>query len=243
MTESESGDRLAAIARSLGAEKSELDTVEKALGVAVEIIEGCQHAGISLVRGGRRIETPAATSRVAEEGDRLQYELNEGPCLDSIAFEETIRCPDLLTETRWPKWAPRVARELGVRSMLCFQLFTTVRSLGALNLYSESTDAFDLQDQAIGLNLAAHIAVALAASREIDTRNVAIVNRTVIGQAEGILMQRYDIDAPRAFSVLKRVSQDTQTKLVTVAAELVRTRRIPDFDVDELREPTAPGDR
>jgi GAF domain/ANTAR domain len=243
MTDSESGARFAAIARSLGAEKSELDTLEKALGVAVEIIEGCQHAGISLVRGRQRIETPAATSHVAEEGDRLQYELNEGPCLDSIAFEETVRCPDLLTETRWPTWAPRVARELGVRSMLCFQLFTTARSLGALNLYSASPDAFDLQDQAVGLNLAAHIAVALASSREIDTRDVAIVNRTVIGQAEGILMQRYDIDAATAFSVLKRVSQDTQTKLVAVAAELVRTRRISEFDLNELRDARVSGER
>jgi len=222
-----SDERFAAIARSLGGGKSELATLEKALAVAVEIIDGCQHAGISLVMGGRRIETPAATSDVALRGDLLQYELNEGPCLDSIAAHETIISRDLLTETRWSTWAPRVARELGVRSMLCFQLFTSARSLGALNMYSESTDGFDGQDEAVGLTLAAHIAVALAAIREVDTRDIAIVNRTVIGQAEGILMERYDLDAEQAFSVLKRVSQDTQTKLAGVATELVRTRRIP----------------
>jgi GAF domain-containing protein len=164
---------------------------------------------------------------VAMVGDRLQYELNEGPCLDSIAHSETIQSPDLLTESRWPTWGPRVVKDLGVRSMLCFQLFTTARSLGALNLYSEHAQAFGEQDVVVGLNLAAHIAVALAASREIDTRDLAIVHRTVIGQAEGILMERYDLTPDKAFSVLKRVSQDTQTKLVDIAFELVRTRRIP----------------
>jgi GAF domain-containing protein len=233
MTESPSGDRFAEIARSLGAQTSELGTLERALSVAVEVIDGCQHAGISLVVGGRRIETPAATSNVAQRGDELQYELGEGPCLDSIASHETVSSPDLLKETRWPTWAPQVAQELGVRSMLCFQLFTTARSLGALNLYSDSVDAFHSEDQAIGLSLAAHIAVALAASREIDTRDVAMLNRTVIGQAEGILMERYDLTSDKAFSVLKRVSQDTQTKLVLVAAELVRTRRMPTVPLSE----------
>lgn len=233
--------RFAAIARSLGAQRSELGTVERALSAAVEIIDGCSHAGISLVVGGR-IETPAATSDVALRGDQLQYELNEGPCLDTIAFEETVSCPDLLTEARWPSWAPRVARELGVRSMLCFQLFTSARSLGALNLYGESPSAFDHQDQAVGLNLAAHIAVALAASREIDTRDVAIVNRTVIGQAEGILMERYDLGSDEAFSVLKRVSQETNTKLLLVATELVRSRRIPSGAADQWESrPAGPG--
>ncbi|MET1005459.1 MAG: GAF and ANTAR domain-containing protein [Propionibacteriaceae bacterium] len=222
-----SDDRFASIARSLGEQGSELETVEKALAVAVEIIDGCQHAGLSMVQNGRKILTPAATSDVALRGDQLQYELNEGPCLDSIVTQETVSCPDLLQEQRWPVWGPRVAAELGVRSMLCFQLFTTARSLGALNLYSESANAFDAEDLAVGLALAAHIAVALAASREIDSRDLAIVTRTVIGQAEGILMERYDLTADRAFSVLKRVSQETQAKLASVASELVRTRRIP----------------
>lgn len=221
------GDQFAAVARSLHAQASELETLEKGLAVAVEVIDGCTHAGVSLVRSGRRIETPAATSEVALLGDRLQYELKEGPCLDSIRTQETVSSPDLLHEPRWPVWAPRVAEELGVRSMLCFQLFTSAESLGAMNLYSEDVDAFDEQDRAVGLALAAHVAVALAASRAIDTRDLAIVSRTVIGQAEGILMERYDLTAAKAFAVLRRVSQDSQTKVAVVAAELVRTRLMP----------------
>lgn len=220
-------DPFAAIARSLGNQHGELETVEKALAVAVELIEGCHHAGISMVVSGRRIETAAATSEVAMRGDQLQYELGEGPCLDSIRTQETILCRDLRHESRWSTWAPQVAEELKVRSLLCFQLFTTAKSFGALNLYSESVDAFDTQDQALGLALAAHIAVALASSREIDTREIAIISRTVIGQAEGILMERYDLTSDKAFSVLRRVSQDTQTKLVAVATDLVRTRKLP----------------
>jgi GAF domain-containing protein len=237
MTDQDMGDRFAAIARSLRAQPNEEETLDRALAVAKEVIDGCHHAGISLVKGGRRIETPAATSDVALKGDRLQYELHQGPCLDSIATQEAVVCPDLLAETRWPVWAPRVARELGIRSMLCFQLFTTGQSLGALNLYSEDVNAFDEHDQTVGLALAAHVAVALAASREIDTRDIAIVNRTVIGQAEGILMERYDLSAEKAFAVLKRVSQDSQTKLALVAGELVKTRRIPAMPKDFTGQP------
>jgi GAF domain-containing protein len=235
---SSTGDRFAAVARSLRAQPNELQTVGTALAAAVDLIDGCQHAGISMLRHGR-IETPAATSAVALRGDELQYQLKEGPCLDSIATEETVLSTDLLQEPRWPNWAPQVARELGVRSMLCFQLFISEKSLGALNLYSEEIDAFDQHDRAVGLALAAHIAVALAASREIDTRDVAIVSRTIIGQAEGILMERYDLTAEKAFAVLKRVSQESQTKLATVAADLVRTRIVPVFPA-ESRKPFEP---
>ena len=110
---------------------------------------------------------------------------------------------------------------------MCFQLFTTQNSYGALNLYSERPDAFDADDQAVGMALAAHVAVALAAIRAIESRDLAIARRTIIGQAEGILMERFSLDADQAFSVLRRVSQDSQRKLYEVAADLVRTGELP----------------
>jgi hypothetical protein len=227
MSEGASGEQLAAMAVGLSAGKGELDTLDKALTAVSEIVQGCQHAGITLVRGGRTVETAAASSQRAERADRLQYELEEGPGPDSTASQQTIWCPDLQADPRWPNWGPRVVRELGIRSVVCFQLVTTAPAMGTLSLYAESPDAFDAADLGTGVNVAAHVAVALAASRKIDSRDVAIVNRTVIGQAEGILMERYAIDATNAFSVLKRLSQDTQSKLALVAAELVRTRQLP----------------
>jgi GAF domain-containing protein len=228
MMSRETGDQFAAIARSLRNEPDELQTLEKALEAAVEVVSGCDAAGITLVqRRHRTVETPAATDDLARRSDQLQLEVGEGPCLSVLDREDIIYCTDLMAERRWPLWAPRVADELGVLSMICFQLFTTQQSIGALNLYSFHVDAFDARDQAVGLALAAHIAVAVAASRDIDSHDRAIAHRTVIGQAEGLLMERYGLSPEQAFTFLKRVSQDSNTKLTDVAATLVRTRKTP----------------
>ena len=55
----------------------------------------------------------------------------------------------------------------------------------------------------------------------------ALSSRTLIGQAEGILMERFGIDGERAFEVLRRYSQDFNVKLRDVAAQTVSSRRLP----------------
>ncbi len=227
MVISEYGDQFASIARSLRSQADEEQTLQKAIDVAVDVIEGCDYAGITVMRRRRTFETPAATDDIARRSDRLQYELNEGPCLDIVRGDDIISCADTLTEVRWSRWAPRVSAELGVRSLLCFELFTTTQSLGALSLYSHRPKAFDPLDHATGLAFAAHIAVAVASRRDIDGHNRAMVNRIVIGQAEGILMERYGLSPEQAFTFLKRVSQDNNSKLAEVAIELVRSRLTP----------------
>jgi GAF domain-containing protein len=220
-------NRLSAVARSLRSEEDVEHTLDKAVALAVELIDGCDEAGVSLVYAKRRIDTPAATSENVRRGDALQYELEEGPCLDAIWDEETVSSPDLANEERWPAWGPRVVEDLGIRSMLCFQLFTDGSSLGALNLYSHEVDGFKDPDASEGLALASHVSVALAAAQEIETLHSAVEARTVIGQAEGILMERFDLLPHQAFAVLRRVSQETNTRLNAVAVELVKSRRTP----------------
>lgn len=220
-------DRLAEAARDLGSEDLE-QTLEKAIGFAVEVIEGCDAAGITLVYANKRLDTPAATNQGVARGDALQYELGEGPCIDAVWDHELVSSPDLARDKRWPSWGPKVVEELGVRSMLCVQLFTTEGTAGGLNMYSKTVNGFAHDDDRHeALALAAHVAVALAASRQIAGLKSALTSRTVIGQAEGILMERFDISAARAFEVLKRVSSHSNIKLNAVATELVETREMP----------------
>jgi transcriptional regulator with GAF, ATPase, and Fis domain len=136
---------LASAARNLGSENVE-HTLDKAVHLAVELIDGCDAAGVSVVHRRRAIDSPAYTDELVRRGDELQYELNEGPCLDAIAQQRTVASHDLSRESRWPSWGPRVVEELGVRSMLCIQLFTAEETVGALNMYSRSVDAFDARD-------------------------------------------------------------------------------------------------
>jgi GAF domain-containing protein len=222
-------DQLAAAARELGSDDVQ-HTLTTAVELAVELIAGCDACGVTLVRrakGIKGMETPVSTGDMVVRGDALQYELGEGPCMDAVWQHEVVVSNDLRAETRWPVWAPRVVEELGARSMMCIQLFADEHSLGAMNMYSTTPGAFGRSDEVEGQALAAHVAVALAAAQEIEQLQTALVSRTVIGQAEGILMERFDISATRAFDVLRRVSSLSNTKLSLVARELVETRRVP----------------
>src|SRR5919107_572779 len=135
---------LADAARDLQGETGAQDTMDKAVQLAVTMIAACESAGISLVhRGQRRIDTPAATSPTALKVDELQYELGQGPCLSAISDEEVVYSADLAREERWDAWGPRTAEVTGIRSMLCFRLFTNEHTVGALNLYASQPEAFD----------------------------------------------------------------------------------------------------
>jgi len=218
---------MAAAARELQVQHDPDATMKSAVAMLVHNIDGCDAAGISIVHAKRRVETEAATGDMALIGDRLQYEMGEGPCLDAIWQQETVYAPDLATDPRWPKWGHRVIEETGVRSMFCLRLFTVEDTLGGLNMYSRSVDGFSAEDQAEGQALAAHIAIAVVAARAAEQFVVALDSRTVIAQAVGMMMERYNIDPARAFALLTRLSSHQNVKLRDIATEIVRTRLVP----------------
>jgi hypothetical protein len=111
--------------------------------------------------------------------------------------------------------------------MLSLQLYVEGDNLGALNLYSRPPNAFDDESEQVGLLFASHAAVAFAGVRKEAQLAKAVVSRDLIGQAKGILMERYNISPERAFLVLTRISQDNNRKLHDIATELVRERTVP----------------
>ncbi|MFB9377921.1 GAF and ANTAR domain-containing protein [Kineococcus gynurae] len=213
---------LARLARDLQRESGPQEVVDTVVAQAVRMVDGAQHASIGLVRGRRHVTSAAATDTVAERFDELQEELGEGPCLDALHVEPVVSVADLAAETRWPRLAGEGPRRLGVRSMLCFQLFVAGEVMGNLNLLADAPDTFDQEARQAGEALVAHAALALAASRQIENLSNALVNRDRIGQAKGILVERFKITPDQAFSLLSRISQDRNQKLHEVAAQLVR---------------------
>jgi GAF domain-containing protein len=204
-----------------------------AVSLAVSQVEGAKEAGVTLVHRSGRLDTPAASGDVVVAIDALQIEMDEGPCLHAIREHQTVYSPDLGADQRWTEWGPRVVDEFGIRSMLCFQLFTNEDNVGALNLYSSSVDGFDHDDREHGLALAAHAAVAISAAHELQQLKTAVDTRTVIGVALGILMERFHITQDQAFSALTRVSSHSNRKLRDLAAELVSTRELPGIPAKE----------
>jgi hypothetical protein len=218
--------RLSELARTLEAENGLDETLKRIVQAAVDTVPGAQYASISRIHRHSEVTTLAATSELSRAVDHAQYECGEGPCLDTLYTERTVRLPDLDTERRWPEFTDR-ARELGVGSMLAVQLFVHSEDLEALNLLSEEPHAFGGSSARVALLFAAHAAVAMSSElSKLDLR-AAVTTREVIGQAQGILMERFKITEDLAFRLLVRASQDTNRKLRDIAEELTATGELP----------------
>ena len=214
--------RLAEAARSLQRQTSPEQVLQGVVSLASAMVSGADEATITMVRKDRHCYSAAATGALASDFDVLQDETGEGPCLDAIWRQETVRVDDLASDPRWPTLGPR-ASERGVGSMLCFQLFVHRDTLGALDLLGRATSAFTDESEHVGLLLASHAAIAAADAQHFENVTSALLNRDIIGQAKGILMERFKITSDQAFAVLARVSQDTNRKVYAVAEDLTRT--------------------
>jgi GAF domain-containing protein len=158
--------------------------------------------------------------------DRLQAQLGEGPSFTVVKDSDSVLIRDTAVETRWRGWSTEAAA-LGLRSVLSVRLRTPTATIGALNLFDTEVDRFGIEDDAVAQLLANHAAVAVANARSESTLWRAIDARKLIGQAQGILMERFDLTDEQAFAVLRRYSQDNNVKLRDVAQRLIDTRKLP----------------
>ena len=111
------------------------DLLDRAVGLAVDIVPGCEQAGISLLQN-HVVDSPSSVGPLAATCDKLQERLGEGPCITALLEADVIRIDDISTDPRWPRFAEAAAVE-GVRSMLACRLATQRDKLGALNMYSD----------------------------------------------------------------------------------------------------------
>lgn len=198
------------------------DVLVDVTAAAKELIPGVDIAGVLLVGKGGTHQTLAPTSDVMFKLDELQMTTGEGPCLQAALDEIVIRTDDFRDEPRFPNYAPKVV-ELGLLSALSLKLYTADRTAGALNLFGYEPRPWNSEAETIGMVLAAHAASAILASRESEQLQSALSTRDRIGQAKGIIMERFKIDDVRAFEMLRKLSQDTNTKLVDVAHRVIDT--------------------
>jgi GAF domain-containing protein len=215
--------RMAELARAVAVPVDVEGVLAGVTAAALELIPGVDTAGVLLIARGGKFETLAPTSDLPRELDVLQMTFDEGPCRQAALDELIVRTDDFRTEERWPQYS-YAAVEIGVLSGLSFKLYTGDRTAGALNLFSFKPNAFDSQDETIGSVLAAHAAAAILASRQGEQLQSALTTRDRIGQAKGIIMERYRVDDVRAFEMLRQLSQDGNTPLVDIAQRVIETR-------------------
>ena len=202
------------------------ETVEAVVQFARQAV-WCKHASVVLITHGRHPEIMALTDPMLADLYHQQIAAGHGPVLTVIETGEPLLIPDVAADARWsPQWRDQVTAA-GIRSAMHLPLVVSGRPTAVLSLYCDQPGGFDVDDIAIAHILARHASVAIASARNDASMAQAVDARKLVGQAMGILMERYDLDGVRAFEVLKRYSQDKNRKLRDVAQELIGTRRLP----------------
>jgi len=199
--------------------------IDPALGVF-----DCQHVSVMMRHAERRIETVAYTDDTALRADQLQIVYGQGPCLTALEAGAAHRIDDAVTDLRWSTWGVMVAA-IGIRSVLTVPLLGgDGQTIGSLNLYAERACAFDVDDEAIAHILATHATIALEKVRLESRIRSVIDGRAAIGQAQGVVTERYGLTAEQALSLLVRYSQQGNVKLLLFAEEVAQSRMLPSLD-------------
>lgn len=216
----------AELARELARHTSEDDTWTAIVQAALKAVPGAEHAGITILRGGR-FSTVAPSSELPRRVDAIQYELTSGPCVDAILQQCIFRTGDLSCDSRWPEFGSRAAEEHGVFSMLGFRLYLeNDDTIGGLNLYSTQRDAFDSTAELTGGIIATHAAIAMSGAQhrnQAEHLRKALESNRQIGVAMGVLMSRHRVTKQQAFDLLRIASQHSHRKLADIAMDVAET--------------------
>lgn len=200
------------------------ESMRRITETARSVIGGCDSASLSLLTKDGPV-TRAATSKLSFDGDQIQYDEGEGPCLDAAMKERWVYTPDLGADQRWPRSSVRMASEQGVGSMVSCRLTLDAapnHTLGGLNIYSQSKDAFSDEDQMLAILLASLGAVVVDGSQQQAHLRAAIESRQVIGEAVGILRAQSKVSSEEGFAMLSAASQRMNVKLRDLAERIAR---------------------
>jgi GAF domain-containing protein len=195
--------------------------------LAAQVLTPPAHCGITVQRNHDPV-TVASSDALAAHVDEVQYAQDDGPCLQSMRSGLVIAVDDLAAEHRWGAY-PAHALGYGLRSSLSVPLSADGDVQGALNLYATEPSAFGEEEHRAAELFAAQASAAMTIvtrmARQValtDQLRDALVSRSVIDRAIGILMDQQRCDADQAFDVLRSASQHQNRKLRDIAADIVR---------------------
>ena len=167
-------------------------------------------AALSLIHDGSISRSLGSSGSLSRELDELQFTLGEGPCLETATSQAPVFVPDLevAADTSWPRFA-EAALQRGVRSI--FALPVAVGTpVGALDLYRNRPGELEAAALAGGL-IAAELAclpvldiMGIDFDAAVDDRStsawadLAMLTRTEVFQASGMVMQQLGVSASEA---------------------------------------------
>lgn len=216
-------------------EQTAHDAVNALAAVARDVVSNAGGAGVSLISTDGRRTSVGATDDAVLEADKLQYTLQEGPCLRAWATHELVLVSDARTDTRWRRWASEAASS-GVVSCVSVPLMKGPIAIGAMKIYADTAGAFTLADQHMLTNLAKSAAALLGHIQASDTpRRISeevkesLRNRDAVGIARGILMERHQLDKHAALSQLITLAAELDTTIRSMAHTIINSPNTTDF--------------
>jgi len=217
----------ARMAGVLMTEQTVTTVLELITSLAKDTLPGSDGSELTLVDDANNRSTSAATGRLVERLDALQYELGEGPCLTAVRDSVTVRVDNLEDDPRWPEWSARAA-ESGMCASLSLPLQHAGRTLGALKVYSTRPHVYTADSEDILGRFADQAAILLANMHTLSEAEAleerllnALRDRDLIATAKGIVMLRGNLDADRAVQHLLELSARRRIAVREVAAEIV----------------------
>ncbi|MEE6176227.1 GAF and ANTAR domain-containing protein [Mycobacterium sp. 050134] len=209
-----------------GLERDETDTdtgLHELISTGVRHVAGSQYAGITLAEKNRAVSNIVATHSYPVVLDVIQNECGEGPCLAAAWRHHVMHIEDLSADRRWPRYRHEALERTPIRSVLSYELSVDGRGMAALNFYAERPHAFGDDSVHLGTVFAAHVALAWSVMRRQDQFRSALASRDTIGQAKGVIMERFNLDAVEAFDLLTRLSQQSNSKVIDIAQALIES--------------------
>ncbi|MDQ1672391.1 MAG: hypothetical protein QOC98_953 [Frankiaceae bacterium] len=197
------------------------EVLEHAVAGAARLVGPAKHVTVSVI-DHRAQRTTVATSAVAREIDEAQFARGDGPGVCAMEQGTAVRSDNGCAANRWPQLGS-VLKEAGVDNVLSLPLSATDGTFGSLSLFGAPGAAFGTPDVAGAEAWAAIVALSLLPHRRASQWQEALDSRDVIGQAKGILMERFRISADAAFAMLVEASQTRNRKLRDIAATITET--------------------
>jgi len=195
--------------------------------VAAKVVEPPASCGITMHHEGRPVTVTTSDVRAAQV-DQAQYDTGTGPCLEALATGLQVEVTDQRHDDRWPAYAERSVA-LGVRCSLSIPLADDHETLGALNVYGYDRPREFGEDErhrvetfAVQASTAIRLAVQRSEQQHVVTQmEEALLSRSVIDQAIGVLMAQEQCTTDQAFDLLRKHSQNTNRKLRDVAGDVI----------------------
>lgn len=223
-------DRWAAMLREAAAERAEQP--RRICELCVDML-GLSGAGISLVTAEGNHGVVCATDPVAQEIERLQLTLGEGPCVDAAGAQSPVLVPDLarpegIDVGRWPVFLP-AAQGAGAAAIFAFPLLVGAVSVGVLDMY-RATPGELTRDELPAALMAADAAALAVLDREVADGGAPGVDdgtsfyNPLLHQATGMVMVQLGVSSPDAFLALRARAFAAGRPLSAVAADVVARR-------------------